>query len=118
MSDKTQFSPSKKAALEAHALHQRSEFDEAVAALFEARRSRKGHKTALTRATKAAKWFAGRNAEIAVGAQAPLGDVSIDPAAGEMVEEILRSFGLDTDGLDLSTYGTCARQILGYSQKP
>ena len=99
-------------------MHQRREFDEAVAALFEARRSGKGHKTALSRATKAAKWIGGRNATIAVGAPAPLGDDPIDPAAGEMVEEILRSFGLDTDGLDLSTYGACARQILECSQKP
>ncbi len=116
MSD--EISSSKKAVLEAHALHQQREFDEAVAALLEARRARKGYKATLSRATKAAKWLAGRNAEIAVGAQAPLGDVSIDPASGEMVEEILRSFGRDTDGLDLSTYCACARQILECSQKP
>ncbi len=118
MSDETQISPSIKAVLEAHALHQRREFDEAVAALLEARRSGKGHKTALSRAIKAAKWLGGRNAKIAVGAPAPSDDDPINPAAGEMVEEILRSFGLDTDGLDLSTYGACARQILEYSQKP
>ena len=69
MSDETQISPSIKAVLEAHALHQRREFDEAVAALLEARRSGKGHKTALSRAIKAAKWLGGRNAKIAVGAR-------------------------------------------------
>ena len=89
MSDQPQSSPGKKAVLETLNLHQRKEFDEAVTALSEARRSRKGHKTALSRATKAAKWINGQNTQIAVGLSAHLGDDPIDSTTGEMVEMIL-----------------------------